>query len=260
MGEGSRRWLKGCAIGCGSLALVLLLVVAAVGVRTCVPLRGAKRTMARLEARFGPAGSFVPFPDGAIPPGRLDAFLAVRSALSDTCPRFEAFLRRMERMEHLDETATSGREIAEMSRGFARAAAGIAPLIGKFFEGRNGALLEAEMGLGEYTYIFALAYRDRLLDESFRRELFSEGGPIGPEASEALRGMLATLDAEAGAEAEIRRMERDPRRLPWQDGLPAAVESSLLTYRERLDRAFCSATAGIELDPDSRRAMFIALY
>ncbi len=45
-----------------------------------------------------------------------------------------------------------------------------------------------------------------------------------------------------------------------RDGLPPDVERSLAAHRGRLDETFCRATAGIDLDRDSRRALAIALY
>jgi len=122
------------------------------------------------------------------------------------------------------------------------------------------------MGLGEYTYIFALSYRERL--EQPGDELFFEGG-LSPEVLAVLRAVLsAQLAASTGTpdtqrqllEQEIRASRDDPRRLPWAKQLPPAIEESLIPFRDRLDRAYCNSTAGIDMDPDSRRAMIIALY
>jgi hypothetical protein len=178
----------------------------------------------------------------------------------------------MRRVEQLNEAdSLTGREVAETTKGLAGASAEIAPFIGEFFEQRNRSLLEAEMGLGEYSYIFLVAYRDQLLDEAIHDELFSEGGPLAPEVQVTLRTMLThqleRLEADGGTgdprqrlEHEIEAMEQDPSRLPWQDGLPAAIETALAPHRGQLDAAFCSATAGIAMDRNSRRALIIALY
>ena len=60
-------------------------------------------------------------------------------------------------------------------------------------------------------------------------------------------------------EAELKKMEDDPSRIIWQDGLPEAVRASAIPYREGLDRVFCSATAGLEMERDAGRALEVAL-
>ena len=54
-------------------------------------------------------------------------------------------------------------------------------------------------------------------------------------------------------------MHEDPLRLPWRDGLPPAIAESLEPFQDRFDEAYCQATAGIEMDRDTRRALAIAL-
>jgi hypothetical protein len=272
MAERSRGWLKGCAIGCGVLALVPILGLLIVSVRTCVPLRSASRAQARLEALFGPPESFVPPPDGVVPAARIQAFLVVRRSLAEVCQHAEAMQQQMQRVEKLDGAdSPSGREVAGTTKGLGEVAAGIAPLIAELFEQRNHALLEAGMGLGEYSYIFALAYREQLLGESIREVLFCADGPVAPEVLAALRAMLShQLEASTSEERnegehrslerEIRAMEADPQRLPWQDGLPDAIEVSLAPHRALLDAAYCGSTAQMDMDRHSRRAILCALY
>jgi hypothetical protein len=266
VGEKSRGWLKWCSIGCGVLVLIPILVLLVISVRTCVPLGIANRTRAQLDEQFGPPESFTPTDDGSIPAERIRAFLEVRGKLAAPCKQFEIMQAKMRRVDGLDEKAPSGKEMVGATKGLASVGADIAPFIGEFFEQRNKALLEAEMGLGEYTYIFALSYRDRL--EAPGDELFFEGG-LSPDVLAVLRAALsAQLTASTGIadaerrllEQEIRASQDDPQRLPWAEQLPPAIEESLLSFRGRLDRAYCSATAGIDMDPDSRRAMIIALY
>ena len=236
-----------------------------------MPLGSASRARDRLEARFGAPGDFRPAPDGAIPAERLRAFLDVGARLAGSCEESEDLQAKMRRVERLDEgELPSGREVAGSTRGLAFVTAEIAPFIGTFFDRRNQALLEAEMGLGEYAYIFALAYRDRIAGEPTRGELFFEGG-LSPDVLGALRSCLSNQldgatgdDAPAGRhrslEREIRLMREDPQRLPWADRLPDAVQESLAPFRDRLDDIYCASIAGIAMDPDSGRALIIALY
>lgn len=143
-------------------------------------------------------------------------------------------------------------------------------LTGRFFKLRNEALLDAEMGLKEYSYIFALAYHDLLLSEQTRREIFSDGNALSPEASIMLKDCLARqLEAipqaqgegfgRGGLEVELKNMTDDPGRLLWQDGLPDAIQASIIPHRDQLDQFFCKATAGLEMEQDARRALWVAI-
>jgi hypothetical protein len=148
--------------------------------------------------------------------------------------------------------------------------ANITPWVGRFFEDRNQALLDKGMGLGEYSFIFVAAYRDRFRDGSLDEELFCEETLVSPEAVMTLSAILENqLDAarrDGIAEDRIRRLEvaidelgDDGTQLPWREVVPRPTTDSLAPFRAQLDSLFCPATACIELDPSSRRAMAIAL-
>jgi len=272
LGENSHGWLKGCALGCGALALIPVLAIVIVSARTFFPLRAAGRAQAELEAHFGAPETFVPGPDGAIPPERIETFLEVRQAMNEPCERMESLRATMLEFDRgmEQEQDPSGREIAGVTWDLGRLISGLTPLVGDFFERRNLALLNQGMGLGEYVYIVALAYGGRFVDGSLDDELFAEDGPITPELQGSLRGMLVrqldSFSARGAPESELRQlqleiaaMHEDPLRLPWRDGLPAAIAESLEPFQDRLDEAYCQATAGIEMDRDTRRALAIAL-
>jgi len=159
-------------------------------------------------------------------------------------------------------------EVSGAARLLGSAALAITPFLANFFELRNETLLAATMGLEEYAYIYAVAYHEQLLSEPTCAQIFSDGDALSTEASEMLRGCLARQmeaipPAEAShrvaVQAELQRMDINPARLVWQDGLPAAVRTSLDPYRERLDRAFCISTAGLEMEQGARRALRVAL-
>ena len=234
----SKTWVKGFALGCGGVLLIPIGIVTLVGVRTLVPLRTASRNLDLLESRFGSAESFRPALGGAIPGDRVDAFIDVRLSLEDSCNRFAAMQKRMQRVETLDERDPTAEEIAATTGELAGVAFEITPFIGKFFKQRNHALVEAGMGLGEYTYIYAAAYHEALQDESLNRMLFSEEGPFSSEVQATLSAILSDrLDVLTSV----------------------SVERSLNPFRSRLDDLFCASTVGLDLDRDSRRALIIAL-
>ncbi|MDH5743914.1 MAG: hypothetical protein OEZ52_10235, partial [Candidatus Aminicenantes bacterium] len=53
-------------------------------------------------------------------------------------------------------------------------------------------------------------------------------------------------------EAEIEAMEADRLRLPWQDGLPDVIESSLKSFRYQLERSYNKMTNPLELTFEQR--------
>ena len=272
MSDGRFNWVKTFSIGCGLLVALPIVAVLVVTLRTWVPLQSSGSSLAKLDEQFGAQIEFVPAPDGAVDPSRIVTFLEVRQSLHEICEEINAIERELGRVDNLEEehSEPSPREVAGVTRMLAGLAAEITPIVGRFFKERNRALLDAEIGLGEYSYIFALAYREQFQDESIHRPLFSDDGPLSAKAAEALRAMLThqrdSLADETDAEsrrrelsAEIQAMQQDSQRLPWQDRLPAEIDASLTPYRKQLDEAFCLNSAGIEMDPDSRRALYIAL-
>jgi hypothetical protein len=162
----------------------------------------------------------------------------------------------------------SRREILEEAWRVTRTALEVPALMGDFFVLRNEALLDAGMGLGEYTYIYAVAYVDRLVAPGPAEGRFFDEEPVNDRVRAALRAMLvgqlaALRAAEEGGfdigllEAENAALGADSRRLPWQDGLPAAVAASIQPYRTRLDDLFCAASAPLELMRNRDRGIAI---
>jgi hypothetical protein len=50
--------------------------------------------------------------------------------------------------------------------------------------------------------------------------------------------------------AEIRELEEDSFRLPWQDGLPEAISRSFRSFRSRLEASYSSMTNVLEMIQD----------
>lgn len=247
---------KTAAVGCVALTVLTVAIPIAVALLIMRPFNRAIDTRAGLEASFGAQEGYVPPPSGAPGADRITVFLAVRRALATTCEEFTEKEQQIARLEAFDDRPEVSRiEVLRQAASTTRSMLGMGPLIGRFFELRNQALAEGGMGLGEYSYIYVLAYQAEMMDPGESTRLLGEH-TTNSRVRRALRAMLvnqlAAIDdgaAEARAEiaAEIARLDADAERIPWQDGLPAALEESLLPHREALRTAFCPATAPLEL-------------
>ncbi len=142
-------------IGCGIGCLVVLLALGGIGTCTYLGVRDladdAKQMTADMDAltaRFGHAAEWSPPPDGAIEVSRMEAFLAVRERL---------LVEGADVSQHLQvldgaEGAPGG--IATK----ARAGIELVPAIVAYAGAMGSALLDEDMALGEYAYIYTLGY------------------------------------------------------------------------------------------------------
>lgn len=275
------RWAKICGIGCGSLALLLagLLTVGFFAFRGLQhSFETADRSFDEVAQRLGPVSAFHPGADGAIPPERIESFLRVRE-------RTAVARRELERtLEVLSGGAGSAGDESALA-GFRRmrAVVRVSQLATDFHSSRNQALLEAGIGLGEYYYIYSLAYYSSIgadpsdgpsftlvgekgyifetiedLDEAAVREYRSTHARTGLNRLllPVLRNQLADLAGSGSNPSggswrrelalEIEALEADPERLPWQDGLPQVIASSLDPYRNRLEQQYSRMCNALE--------------
>jgi hypothetical protein len=266
MSPGAKKWLTGCGIGCG--VLVVLAIVGTIGGSLVImgPFRDAIETREDLDARLGSQDDFTPAASGVIEPARVEAFLTVRAAIQPLCDEFARTNDQFERMDQLEEDA-SKREAMVGVLGLTREVFGMVPRLGRLYAARNGALAEVEMGLGEYTYLFVLAYLDEIQAFSTTESAFG-GKAVNARLHTALRGMLerqlvAVPDDQeheawrAELAGEVARLERDPDRLPWQNGLPEPIAASLEPYRDQLAAGFCAEALGLELNRNRTRGLSI---
>ena len=287
----AKHWLIGCGLGCGAIVLIFL-VISAVGTfflrDTMSGFDSAVETRETLDERFGAVREFTPPLDGAIPADRMEAFLAVREANS---PARETVAQAF---ESISTTAQEARELESKPLldkvrsifGIVGSAADFGGDIAGFFDARNRAMLEHDIGMGEYTYIYVLAYyswlerspgdapgnarvntRSGNISIGRGRGAPQELGDIGNSriSSDVLSMLQNQLDAlpeetddswreELAAESEM--LERDSDRLPWQDGVPAPILASLEPFRERLEAAYNPSTNAFELLRNKRRGLW----
>lgn len=147
MAGAGKKWLVGCGIGCG----LMLLILGGVGTCTYVGVKKIKEeadaidvSSSDLVARFGDPADFVPGPDGTISPDRMETFLAVREDLAPT---------RAEVSDILFQLDSDGHWLAKAQAGMK-----MVPAMIRLVGAGRSVLLEHDMSVGEYEYIYALSY------------------------------------------------------------------------------------------------------
>jgi hypothetical protein len=256
-GTGPRRWkiLKLAVLGFLVFSCVVFALMAVVNL---VSLGQAQAMGRRLESRFGGQAGFVPRPDGRIEADRLRSFLVVRRELMVSCP----FMRQMPAnlgaiLHRAGDPNRSVRERLAAAQQDWEITLDTGWQVGAFFKARDQTLWMRHMSLGEYSYIYVLAYARQLGSGSEHATLF--GAPaLAPHQREVMIRILDNQVAEARSletktgfstelETELRALRNDPDRLPWQDGLPEPTRLSLEPFRSELDEVFCEASIALEL-------------
>lgn len=182
MSSTSSKWLMGCGIGCGVLIIIGLVFLVGGYFLVKDTVRGiqdAEITLQQLEGRYGRVEDFAPSPDGTIPAERIETFFVVRDSLAEYAAELEKSIeevtRKADHMENTDDESFSS-VMKIVGKGFS-----IIPQIAGYFIMRNNILLEQEMGLGEYSYIYITAYYSWL-----RKPL--DDGPDFPLSGESKNG------------------------------------------------------------------------
>jgi hypothetical protein len=271
---GAKRWLKGCAIGCG---VVLLLGGVACWVTVSMVkglfqgLRQAQESAVALKDDLGGVEAYTPPPDGSIAPERLKVFLEVREVCRPERDGLEQAIADFP-VEELSDESVGGFE--KLRRGVG-AVSRVLDGLGRYLTSRNQALQKTRMGLGEYTYVYSVAYYSFLGHRPAEGPAFVRDGrevpilehsdsPLSPpqvrrryrrylvpmlkrQLAAAEEGQLEAGDWRERLAAEIRRLEEDPERVAWQDGLPEAIAASLEPFREELEAAYSRTTNPAEL-------------
>ncbi len=273
MATTAQKWLIGCGIGCAVIVLVVVGLVtgAIVYVRgKFQPLQEASDSRREIVATLGAPDAYVPPADGAIVPDRMESFLSVRDALREDQSRLDTAFSGLD-VGILDQRQPSFGTVLRTLNGLSNV---IVP-IGEYVNRRNRILLDKRMSLGEYAYIYSIAYHSWLghapndgpailADARLRGRNRSSGDDpaFTPESVhlQYRRVMLRLLenqlesikDEESGKwrgtlKEEIDRLDRSTGRVAWQNNLPPQIEESLKPYRGRLEATYHPASNYFEL-------------
>lgn len=259
----------GCGIGCAAAVVLTIIVTVGGGLLLMRPFNRAIEDQEVLADRHGVRDTFTPGPQ-TMTPERLDRFLAVRARLQELCSGFAEITEAFTAMEELDDSGDgpSPGLVLKSVGNVMGAAFGIAGKLGEYTEARNEALLEQDMGLGEYVWFYTLAYFSYLGHEPGTG--FDEGQPGELTGAEIvlLTGMARGFGRELAAagrtaeaalwEAESQRMERTEEGVPFAGGdLPVPLVELFEPRRAELEAVFCPQTADVEFGEVERKGLSI---
>lgn len=250
------NWLMGCGIGC--LAVIVITVVLGVGA-----FRTGQRVVERFEAvgesqrelaeRYGGTSDYAPAADGRLDAGRIEGFLRIQEELLPVSTELFEHWSDLNELEEGDS-----KSLGSVVRGF-RSMIGLGRGAADFLEQRNSALLREGMGLGEYTYLYVVAYNGWLghpFDPDFGEFVHEsdDGESRGVELRALFLHWLETQRDAAVAssqdpawvsalEDELLAIRMADLRTPWADGPPPRIAEALAPYRGRFEATY------VRLDP-----------
>ncbi len=267
---------KGCAIGCGVVTLVLFVIIGSVAffVRDMsTDYKAVKKSEEALLAAHGGLLEYNP-PSGGIPSAeRLQVFLRVRRDQAEwrqnVALAFDEFLVQKEASD------TGG---FKHFLGLLRSTTQMAPSLASFWSSRNAALMEHEMGPGEYSYIYCLAYFSYLSydpgDGAQDSELdFGKNSRAGIQVDthgemteterrdaawrhvhDLMLPMLQAVDRTNSSDdwlreldLEIAVMDESPLHYPWRNGAPRLLSDAFRPFRRELEQQYNVAVNPVEL-------------
>jgi hypothetical protein len=273
-----RKLLIGCGALVGVVALCLVIggVLVASWVRKNLPdSKELQAVHQQLEQRFGAPEAFVPPLDGVPAADRVARFVTVRETLAPqraaAAGRLASFLQQARRERAAERPwITKAVETFGMVRGGGELAVAMA----QYFGSRDRLLLEAEMGEGEYRYLYGVAHfawlgwqptadstvatTVRRIDPDLVEEVEGARGRIGRLLRQQLENQQRALEAKpqrtpaeeaalVALRAELPVAGREDA-LPFFGRLPAAWTATLVPYRERLAAALPQQPLEIALD------------
>ncbi|MEN8008109.1 MAG: hypothetical protein ABFS42_13900 [Candidatus Krumholzibacteriota bacterium] len=227
-----KKWLIGCGIGCGFFILVMAGVgtVGYFGVKKFADrTERIEETFDRMDAEYGHPSDFTPEIDGRIPTDRMEVFLAVRDGMQPVQQEVSGLFRT------LDGSGDAG----WMDK--IQAGVKFLPSLLIFIEERNQVMLDQGMGVGEYQYIYALAYYGLLDKDPSDGPGFTVASDDDDDSDDGWR-----WEANAGSkgdEEEVReKREREVRRFVNR------VQSDVLANQLQALDEHAGDLAGLDFD------------
>ncbi len=218
MSSTAKKWGIGCSIGCGVVLLILggIGTCGYVGVKKIVDRADTMgETFDQLDAEFGEPREFTPPVDGRIPADRMEVFLSVRDEMVVARDDAAGILRILDDDESARDVGTI---VAKIKAGVS-----LIPSMMNYLDSRNSVMLEQGMGLGEYQYIYSLAYFDYLDKEPADGPSFRLNGPDDEEDADKVRWGVH-VDSESG---DVREERNRTIRYKLNENLAAMARNQL---------------------------------
>jgi hypothetical protein len=261
-----KKWLIGCGAGCGVVILLNILLVLGAGLLISQPMNKAVESQKALAEAHGLQDEYLPDAGGPTP-DRMEAFLAVRRALMPSCEKFEEITGGFAAMEELDKGDEEPGAM-EIFKGLGKVMGSVKGLVtemGKVLEVRNKALLAEGMGLGEYTWIYVLAYNSWLNYEP-NTGIEDDGGSFTHREQSLIADMMigyADALAAAGRSEEAEVWRTESRKLDWSDTgvpfsegmIPPAMAEVFEPYRARLEDTYCPPMSEFDLSQIKKKGL-----
>lgn len=251
------------------LTLLTVFFIIGVGIYFLIVTVGeSKRLEQALIDQYGWANTYTPPADGFLAPQRAEAFIRVRQAVQPGCDIFQGILDDIIGLENLesDENMSVSEKTTTGFMAFKNMFSA-APGLLEFMDARNTALLQEQMGLGEYLYIYLAAYGPQLAKEPDSIYAEMDDAYISSrsrdEFIQILDNQLTALEANdnpAGLAEELRQemaaLEDGSRVSPWPNSAPERTRESLGPYQQRLAELYCSGIVKTELLQKNRGLNF----
>jgi len=259
--------VKAKSKGCLLIALSLIFVALSGFYFLTSGIRDAKRLEQTLLDRFGGADQYTPLVDGSISPQRIEAFMRIREAVQPVCADYQAILTSINNLNKIDtQQDYAGNEVASTGMQGFKSAFRAGPKMLEFSETRNRALLDENMGLGEYLYIYLTSYAEQLAAETDSSYADMEEAYVSERTRKEFVQILAnqllaiqTSGSEstdpqlvADLRTEIEALQDDPHSSSWPTGSVANARESLAPYQQQLVGLYCSGVVKIELMQKNR--------
>jgi len=286
--DSKSKWLVGVGIGCGAIIVIIVLLFIGGYFFVKNMTRGFKESeskMNELAVKYGRIEEFCPNPSGAIGPDRLEAFLKAREAVAPNRKRLETSFEQLAKDRRSFAAIRRGLgvvpQVADYLRVRYQALLDAGMGMGEYyfiyvtayeswlkkpvedgpgfrFSGDGGMRTDWDReGAQDIQKDIALRRIHRMVLPMLKNQLAKlvpENAVPGATSGTTGRGEEKRTPSkwQKALAAEVKTMEADPHRLPWQDGLPEVLESSLKPFRDRFEASYSRMTNIFEISYEQK--------
>ncbi len=249
-----------------AIGAIIVLLAAAFLVLVGATYRGYDAELAianELDRRYGSYDGYHVPADGRLPADRMQRFLAVRRAVSIHCAEVTDIAGRFASVGAWAKgpDPAKGQLFLRIGRALRRAPS-VGLVFGRYVRSRSQGLLEQEMGLGEYSWIYVASYlglglAERpvpVLQRSTTYNPFEDR--VYPAIRRAIARHVEASRATSGPWVEeLARLKESPSRVPFHGNLPSELAASIEPFRAALAATACPAAAELDLTTTVKRGV-----